>query len=41
MDIDFEYLSITTPREYRLKTNLGSIYGAGNDMLFFLGQGQN
>ena len=41
MDIDFEYLAKTTFREYRLKTNLGSIYGDGSDMLFFLDLGQN
>ena len=41
MDNDFEYLSKKTSREYRLKTNLGSIYGDGSDMLFFLDLGQN
>jgi hypothetical protein len=44
MDIDFEYLAKTTFREYRLKTNLGSIYGDGTElfnMVFFLDQGQN
>ena len=44
MDIDFEYLAKTTFREYRLKTNLGSIYGDGSElfnMVFFLDQGQN
>ena len=44
MDIDFEYLAKTTFREYRLNTNLGSIYGDGTElfnMVYFLDKGEN
>jgi hypothetical protein len=44
MDIDFEYLAKTTFREYKLKTNLGSIYGDGSEifnMVYFLDKGEN
>jgi|GEM_PF-857185 len=42
MDIGFEYLAKTTFREYRLNTNLGSIYGDGSElfnMVYFLDKG--
>jgi hypothetical protein len=44
MDIDFEYLAKSTFREYRLNTNLGSIYGDGTElfnMVYFLDKGEN
>ena len=42
MDIGFEYLAKTPLREYRLNTNLGSIYGDGSElfsMVYFLDKG--
>ena len=44
MDIDFEYLAKTPFREYKLNTNLGSIYGDGSEifnMVYFLDKGEN
>ncbi|MEI8111473.1 MAG: hypothetical protein WCH59_10825 [Chitinophagia bacterium] len=42
MDIGFEYFAKTLFREYRLKTNLGSIYGDGTEIfnrVYFLDKG--
>ncbi|MBU3743474.1 MAG: hypothetical protein FGM61_02860 [Sediminibacterium sp.] len=42
LDIGFEYLAKTPMREYRLNTNLGSIYGDGSElfnMVYYLDKG--